>query len=124
MNLANYRRREDLSWSGLSELLFELFLDFHMRDGYALLFSQRRIRVEILSNGPLDFCGVGMLPLDLVRVIRVHCAQLWAKCANYRFPCLTLKGVTLRDEFGGLLMQLPHDPFLREQRLKLANISH
>src|SRR3990172_1201725 len=101
MNLANYPRRENFSRSGLSELLFELFLDFHMRDGYALLFSQRRIRVEILLKGALDFCGVGMLPLDLVCVIRIHSAQLGAKCANYRFPCLAFKGVTLRDEFGG-----------------------
>src|SRR3989338_4215652 len=122
MNLANYPRRENLSRNSLSELLFELFLDFHMRDGYALLFGQRRVRVEILLKGAFDFYGVGMLPLDLVCVIRVHSAQLWAKCANYRFPCLTFKGVTLRDKFSGLLMQLPQDPFLGEQRLKLANI--
>ena len=101
-----------------------MFLYLHVRNRKPLLPRQCGIRVELLAKRTLDCRRLGVLALDLVRVVRVHGPQLRGKRAHHRLPGLTPKSMAFRHELGGQFAQWPQHSVLREKGLKSTYVCH
>jgi hypothetical protein len=89
-----------------------------MCNRHPLPLCQCRVGIEFLAYRTLDIGRPRVLPFDLVRVIRIHGAQLWAKRLFDRIASQSAKAMAFLNELSRKLLKGAENPFLRKQGLK------
>lgn len=119
MDVGHHLRRPDLLPAPFVAAFLQLLFGRHVRDGQPLAPGLVFVLGVVVAQGALDIQRQRVLPLDFVRVVRVHRAQQTAQprqCARLVPPHQPIR---LANQVVGALQQRPQAMLGRQQGLHL-----